>query len=809
MKLRIFKMAGFTLLPVMLAMSLIAAIAFLLNRDNGMNTGMISRQMDIDRARYAAEAGLQAANARVQSVSCASGFPVVSSPVTNSGFGGASYSAYATSASGNTTSLVSTGTYNGTSVTLTRSNIFVYQSTPKTYTLQPNAAAGMDTYITTNSATNNGASSSLSLTATNFPLIKFDLSIFPAGSRPVSSTLSLYANGGFLAFTHLYRMTGDWQEGTGASGSGANWITSDGTTPWVTAGGDYHPTIITTFNGSPGYWLDFDTTDLASSWLSGSYPNYGVRFTPSTAFGSLTFTSSDNSDSTHRPKMTFNYLLPCGATGPSDPTGGTVTLSPIADSFNDKGAVQANNGKATLLEVDYLPTDEHRILIKFDTSSVPAGSSVQSAKLRMYVSSVAGATSNTKSIWANALNESWVEGTGINTNKNCPTTPTVGASWNYSTNCTNWSFIHPPYTAQAWATKLSVPTARTNHMVAAVNNKIYVIGGYNPIGGYFNTVEEYDPATNTWATKAPMPTARSDAAAAVVNGKIYVMGGTNNGSAAFNVNEVYDPATNTWATKATMITGRMFLAAAVVNNKIYAIGGAKTGAAVKNNEEYDPASNTWATKTQMTTARNYLSTQAVNGKIYAIGGRAGSTSQTKNEVYDPSANTWATKTPLSAGTDSMASAVLGSKIYLISGWRSTALTKEVWTYDTLNNAYIRLTQVDYPIATALAAAATVNGYIYSLGGDDNVSMVYQGNYRLDPGVPVPVATASDEASGASPLASGFNSGWINFDLKPLVQEWVDGVRPNNGVVIYTEVADQFSINSRENSSKNPQLIVTY
>ncbi len=800
---RSVRTAGFTLLPVILTMTLIAAIAFLLNRDNGMNAEMVSSQMYADRARYAAEAGLQAANARVQSFSCAGGFPVIGSPVANSNFGGASYSAYATTASGNTTSLISTGTYNGTSVTLTRNNIYVYQSAPKTYTLQPNATAGMDTYITTNSATNNGASGSLSLTATNFPLIKFDLSMFPAGSRPVSTTLSLYANGGFLAFTHLYRMTGDWQEGTGASGSGANWITSDGTTPWVTAGGDYHPTIITTFNGIPGYWLDFDTTDLASSWLSGSYPNYGVRFTPSTAFGSLTFTSSDNSDATKRPKMTFNYLLPCGATGPSDPTGGTVTLSPTADGYDDTIALAANDGAAPTLRLLNSSTREARSLIQFDTSSIPAGAKVQSAKLRMYVNSIASPTTNLKSIWVNALNEPWVEGAGAT--KVCPTKPTAGSSWNYRTDCTSWSFIHPPNTAQVWAAMAKMPTARTNHMVATVNNKIYTIGGYNPVGGYFNTVEEYDPATNTWTTKAPMPTARSDAAAVVVNGKIYVFGGST-GSASDKTEE-YDPATNTWATKKKMLSKRMYIAAAAVNNKIYVIGGAASATAVKTNEEYDPATDTWTTKAQMTTARMYLSTQSVNGKIYAIGGWTGSASLTNNEMYDPSANIWATKAALSIGTDSMASAVLGNKIYLIGGMRASSATNAVVMYDTLNNVYT--TQLNYPVATDVPAAATVNGYIYSMGGDDGVSVVYQSHYKFDTGIPTPVATASDESTSASPLAAGFTSGWINFDLKPLVQEWVDGVRPNNGVVIYTEVADQFSINSRENSSKNPQLIVTY
>ena len=64
------KVAGFTLLPVILTMSLIAAIAFLLNRDNGMNAEMAANQNDLAKARYAAEAGLQAVNYKVQSVGC-------------------------------------------------------------------------------------------------------------------------------------------------------------------------------------------------------------------------------------------------------------------------------------------------------------------------------------------------------------------------------------------------------------------------------------------------------------------------------------------------------------------------------------------------------------------------------------------------------------------------------------------------------------------------------------------------------------------------------------------------------------------
>lgn len=809
MSQRSVRIAGFTLLPVILTMTLIAAIAFLLNRDNGMNIEMVASRVNTDRARYAAEAGLQAVNAKVQSFSCAGGFPVAGSPVTNSDFGGASYSAYATSAGGSTTSLVSTGTYNGTSVTLTRNNIYVYQSAPKTYTLQPNAATGLDTYIDSVNEKNYGNIDKLSFKKdAQHMLFKFDLSAFPAGSRPVSATFSIYGSGGLAIGIDYFRMTRAWVEGTSASDplDGATWNTSDGSTAW-TPGGSYHPGKLNAMpsGGVLNSWASFDATDITSAWLSGQYPNHGIIAKSIGELGTYKYTSSDDSDAVHRPKITFNYLVPCGATGPSDPTGATATLSPTADSFNDSGATSANNGASTTIKTYYTPTRENRILMQFDTSSIPAGKTIQSATLRMYVSAVASSTTNAKSIWANAINESWAEGTGNNTNKTCPTA-TAGTSWNYRTDCTSWSFTHPPNTAQAWTTMAKMPTARTSHMVATVNNKIYTIGGYNPVGGYFNTVEEYNPATNTWTTKASMPTARSDAAAAVVNGKIYVIGGKNSTVGALSVNEAYDPVTNTWATKTAMPSARKFISAAMSSDKIYIIGGATNTTALKTNQEYDPAANTWTTKASMNIARMYLSTQAVNGKIYAIGGWTGSVSLTNNEMYDPSTNTWTAKAALPIGTDSMGSAVLGNKIYLISGYRGATLTKTVWTYDTLNNAYTA--QLNYPVATNEPAAAAVNGYIYSMGGDGG-SVVYQEHYRFDSGIPVPVATASDESSGASPLASNFNKGWINFDLKPLVQEWVDGVRPNNGVVIYTEVADQFSINSRENSSDNPQLIVTY
>src|SRR5690242_15221774 len=59
----------------------------------------------------------------------------------------------------------------------------------------------------------------------------------------------------------------------------------------------------------------------------------------------------------------------------------------------------------------------------------------------------------------------------------------------------------------SWTTKASMPTSRYGLSVGVVNGILYAIGG-DTINGPSNTVEAYDPATDTWSAKASMPTAR-------------------------------------------------------------------------------------------------------------------------------------------------------------------------------------------------------------------------------------------------------------------------------------------------------------
>ncbi|MGH7801012.1 MAG: Kelch repeat-containing protein [Thermodesulfobacteriota bacterium] len=166
---------------------------------------------------------------------------------------------------------------------------------------------------------------------------------------------------------------------------------------------------------------------------------------------------------------------------------------------------------------------------------------------------------------------------------------------------------------------------------AWVEGKLYVAGGFlngcpDDVVNSPGTMGVYDPATDTWTTKAPMPTPREGAMAAALNGKLYVVGGlihycfVSDGVWTGTL-EVYDPATDTWTTKAPMPTARGFFGVGVMNGKLYAIGGFNSSGFLATVEVYDPGSDTWATNPPMPTARAQgLVIGVINGQLYAAGG---------------------------------------------------------------------------------------------------------------------------------------------------------------------------------------------
>ena len=154
----------------------------------------------------------------------------------------------------------------------------------------------------------------------------------------------------------------------------------------------------------------------------------------------------------------------------------------------------------------------------------------------------------------------------------------------------------------SWATRAPLPTARQEVAVAALGERIYVIGGFGAAAEPVATVEAYDVATDTWTAPAPYPVPVHHAAAAVVAGRLYVVGGYTGGRVSWSrlvsLYE-YDPTRNAWVARAAMPTPRGALAVAVVGDRLQALGGDADGVTGAH-EVYDPRSDRWTSAASVT-----------------------------------------------------------------------------------------------------------------------------------------------------------------------------------------------------------------
>ena len=204
--------------------------------------------------------------------------------------------------------------------------------------------------------------------------------------------------------------------------------------------------------------------------------------------------------------------------------------------------------------------------------------------------------------------------------------------------------VYDPLT-DTWENKTEMPTTRQRPITNVVHDKIYIIGGFQyrdlpppqtTIGLDVNEV--YDPKTDSWTIKKPIPITTSNPASATIDNKIYVIGGFQK-----NLNQIYDPQSDTWSQGAPIPTAVALAGAGATTGemapkRIYVIGGYTSYDEVSLNQVYNPQTDTWTSGQSMPTARHSFGVAVVNDTLYAIGG--GSTNLNvryydENEKYIP------------------------------------------------------------------------------------------------------------------------------------------------------------------------------
>ncbi len=289
--------------------------------------------------------------------------------------------------------------------------------------------------------------------------------------------------------------------------------------------------------------------------------------------------------------------------------------------------------------------------------------------------------------------------------------------------------------SSCWSTGKSMPTERIEMASSTIGNKIFIIGGYSD--KTTNIVEVYDSTKNEWSNTTYLPVKLDHLAAATYNNKLYVVGGFDAESKPSNRLFVYDPVMGKWEERKEMPTARGALTAEFVNGIMYVVGGDEdpshiTGAyhpygQVTTNEAYDPTSDSWAEKAPMPTARHHHVSAVVDEKLYIIGGRYGLSyadhnfnNSNTNEMYDPAQNKWSNLKSIPTSRSGAAAATVNGSIYVLGGETKNYPSGTDYTYsenekyEPLVNSWTRAESM--PSGKHGLAAESISNKIYVIGG---------------------------------------------------------------------------------------------
>jgi Ca2+-binding RTX toxin-like protein len=175
----------------------------------------------------------------------------------------------------------------------------------------------------------------------------------------------------------------------------------------------------------------------------------------------------------------------------------------------------------------------------------------------------------------------------------------------------------------SWQERAPLPNPRNHMTSAALNGKVYAIGGQhgnNENAGNQAEVDVYDPQTDSWNRAADLPEARGHAVALVMNGRIIVLGGALNGNLKSADVAEYDPASDAWKRLPKLPAARMTPVADAVGDKIIVSTGNGSGPEEETWTALNPAPGTGGECTITGTSANNTLTGTAGADTICAGG---------------------------------------------------------------------------------------------------------------------------------------------------------------------------------------------
>lgn len=280
-----------------------------------------------------------------------------------------------------------------------------------------------------------------------------------------------------------------------------------------------------------------------------------------------------------------------------------------------------------------------------------------------------------------------------------------------------------------------MPNARAYSGAAVVGDIIYVIGGMQGVSSSApksDKIDAYDPVANTWDTSlTPMPTARAGMAVAAVGEKIYVIGGRL-ATGSTDVMEIYDTTLDTWETASTQLPGayRHGMGCVAKGNVIYIAGGYNTGERELDLVfRYNTDLESWGALLPMASKRTRFAMTIKDDDIYVVGGDPviGSTAEdvSKIEVFDTVATTWSYPVTYPSIADIAPDPYVGilspcwenvggNIVFAGGAYDMELLEEKVYVYDEVTETFFEVGELLLP--RILFSSVSWNDAIFLFGG---------------------------------------------------------------------------------------------
>ncbi|OTA81835.1 hypothetical protein M434DRAFT_54187, partial [Hypoxylon sp. CO27-5] len=283
------------------------------------------------------------------------------------------------------------------------------------------------------------------------------------------------------------------------------------------------------------------------------------------------------------------------------------------------------------------------------------------------------------------------------------------------------------------------------HGTAATDTHMYVLGGIPPNASNdqaaipsTNTFEAYSFREKSWKSLPRIPKAFTHINAAAVNGKIYLLGGLT-GDGVDKVWRsspdcfVYDPSKAEWTALPPMPEGqgRGASAVGISGNTVYLAGGLERLELTENGTQksfdivtaYDANTGMWTTLPNLPAPRDHVGGAIIDRTLYVVGGRDNGQLNVRNTTWtldlDAPSKGWVAKAEMPTGRGGLSIGVIGNYIATFGGEgnpapNSNGVYNETEVYDVKRDMWFKLPAMPHPRHGTVAAS--IHGRIYIPGG---------------------------------------------------------------------------------------------